>query len=453
MPNPRIAALAARRDALAAQLQELDEAVIERGSDFTDEERSTYTAAEAELARANEELPRLIERDQAIQRSRELTASLAPATDQNNGTSAGTGDATGDGAEPIYRGSNGAPSFFVDIHRSKSGDLGAAQRLEQHRESNLDILRATGTSNLGGLVVPKYLVDKYQPLGVRRRPFLNSLMGTPAYGGNVTSASAIIPQETTAPAQGAQNGENTSFSTANWASTGLTINANTVGGYSDVSVQSIQLGQVREQRVFQELTNRYYSEQERQALWGSGSSGECEGLFLADGTQTVDAGYTATAFAEIYGAVVEAASKIEANDDGYEAMFVLMSPRRWRQLQSATDSDGRPIMGFNGSFPQNVGAYIDASGQKWFAGMRAVVSAHVHKSGEDDSRMAVYNPEAFYFEESDPYSITADQVIIHQGSVRFVSYGFMLYSPEVRPNCLCLINNLEDPVFPAKAVS
>lgn len=450
--NPRIAALLARINALQTSLQALDQTVIERGSDFTDEERTAYEADEAELARANEELPRLVAREEAIRRSRELAASLGDATDRNNGTSAGTGDATGEQGDEIYRAAADAPGFFSDIYRSRLGDREAAERLEGHRQANFEILRASGTSNLGGLVVPRYLVDKYQPLAIKRRNFLNSLVGTPAYGGQVQSASAIIPVETTAPGQGAQSAENTAFSTANWASTPLTINANTVGGYADVSVQSIQLGQIRQDRVFQEMTGRYYSDQERQALWGSGSSGECEGLFLADGTQTVDGNYEAQAFQEIYALVVEAASKIEDNDER-DAQFVLMSPTRWRSLQSVCDADGRPIMGWSGSFPGNVGAYIDATGQKWFAGLRVVTSSHVKKSGEDDTRMAVYNPEAFYFEDTDPYTITADQVVIHTGTIRFVNYGFMLFSPEVRVNSLCLINNLAVPSFPAPAIS
>lgn len=452
MPTPRITALVARRDALVAQLEGLDQIVIERGADLDETESATYTAAQAELDQVLAELPALVQREQDVQRSRELSASLGAATDRNRGQLVTTDPVVDGGGEEIYREASDAPNFFLDVFRSKAGDRDASERLNGHRRANFDLLRASASTDLGGLVVPKYLVDKYQPLAVARRTFLNTLLGTPAYGGNITSASAVIPVETTGPGMGAQSSQNTAFSTANWASTGLTINANTVGGYGDVSVQAIQLGQVRPDRLFQEMVNRYYADQERQALWGSGASGECEGVFLADGTQTVDGLYTATGFAEIYGLVQEAASKIEINDER-EAMYVLMSPGRWRSLLSATDSDGRPLAGVTNSFPSNAGAYVDAGGQKWFGGMRAVVSSKVVKSGEDDTRMAVYNPEFAYFEESDPYTVTADTVSIHTGTIRYVTYGFMIWSPEVRVNSLCLINNLGVPDFPMSAVS
>ena len=89
--------------------------------------------------------------------------------------------------------------------------------------------RAVGTAAFAGLVVPQYLVEKYQPLAVSRRAFLNTLVGTPSYG-RLSSASVIIPKETVAPGMGAQSAENQAFSTASWASTSVTLSAVTIGG-------------------------------------------------------------------------------------------------------------------------------------------------------------------------------------------------------------------------------
>lgn len=450
MTTMRIKALEARRDALHAELEQLDNLVIERGSDFDDAERATYAAHAAELEQVNAELPALVKREQDVARSRELTAALGDAVNRNHGASSDAGAADGAPGGDVYRAGPGAPNFFVDLHRSKT-DRDAADRLEAHREASAEVLRASASTDLGGLVIPRYAIDAYQPLAVHGRPFINTLMGTPSYG-TLTSASVIIPQETTGPGMGAQTSENTAFSTANWASSALTINAVTVGGYADVAVQAIQLGQVRSERLFQEMLNRYYQNQEVQALWGTGASGQVEGVFRADGTQTVNGGYTANAFGEIYGLVQEAASKIEINDYR-EATYVLMSPGRWRSLLSATDADGRPVADAGNGFPQNVGAMIDNTGQKWFGGMRAVVSPAVKASAEDDTVMAVYNTDFCYFEESSPYSITADQVSIHTGTIRYVNYGYMLFSPEVRVNSVCLIQNLGIPSFPLRPVS
>ena len=447
MRNPRIEALEQRRDALKTQLDDLDNAVIERSAELTDEERATYEAAEAEIARCSEQLEKLIKREQDIARSRELSASLGDAVNANHGKPGMPGITIADDGEPIYR-EHGEHNFFLDIYRAKT-DVKAAYRLEKHTE--LEIERASATSDLGGLIVPQYLIEKYQPMAVTRRTFLNTLVGTPSYG-RLTSASAIIAKETTGPGMGAQSSENTAFSTANWASTPVTLTAATVGGYADLSIQSIQLGQVRPDRLFTEMLSRYYQEQDRQALWGSGSSGEVEGVFNADGTQTVNAGYTVTGFAEHYGVVQQAASKIEINDER-DAMYVLMTPARWRALLSATDSQGRPIAGVDGSFPQNVGAYMDGSGQKWFGGLRVITTNKVQKSGEDDTVMAVYHTDFAYFEESPPQSLTADQVVAHTGTVRYTTWGYMMFSPEIRVNSVCLIQNLGQPAFPTTAVS
>ena len=450
MSTMRIKALEARRDALHAELEKLDNLVIERGSDFTDDERNTYDAHTAELEQVSAELPALVKREQDIARSRELTSSLGAAVNRNAGAPSDAGTVDGGPAEEVYRSDWNAPNFFLDLYRSKT-DRDAAERLEAHREASADVVRASAVSDLGGLVVPRYAIEKYQPLAVHNRPFINSLMGTSSYG-TLTSASVIIPQETTGPGTGAQTSENTAFSTANWASSALTINAVTIGGYADVSVQAVQLGQVRSERLFQEMLARYYQNQEVQALWGTGASGQVEGVFRADGTQTVNGAYSATGFGEIYGLVQEAASKIEINDFR-EAQYVLMSPGRWRSLLSATDNQGRPVADTGHNYPTNVGATVDAGGQKWFGGMRVVVSPAVKASAEDDTVMAVYNTDFCYFEESNPYSITADQVSIHTGTIRYVNYGFMLFSPEVRVNSVCLIQNLGIPAFPMSAVS
>ena len=348
MKTKRIIALEERRDSLANKLAELDDAVIERGSDLTDDEQATYDSLTAELDDVNKNLATLIKREQDVQASINLGASLGTATNRNGGRiERGDDDA-------VYV-EHGEHDLLLDLYRSKNGDRRAAERIERHAEISERIIRASGTSDLAGLVIPKYATERYQELAVQRgRPFLNTLVGTPSYE-RLTSNSIIIPIETTAPAMGAQSSEGTAFSTANWATTTKTINANTVGGYADVSRQALDLGNVQSGRFFGEMLTRYYNDQERQALWGSGASGECEGVFLADGTQTVDAGYTVTGFVEHYQAVIEAASKVETNDER-EAQFILMSPARWRALQSACDADGRPLMGFNGSMPTNVGA-------------------------------------------------------------------------------------------------
>lgn len=437
MKNKRIVALEERRDTLNAELTKLDEAVIERGSDLTSDEQTNYDEMNTELDQVNADLSRLVKRENDIAASKALGASLGNAVDKSNGKLSGSNDGE------IYR-AGSSFNFLKDLYASKNNPE-AAERLAIHRA-------ASASSDLPGLVVPTYLTDKYTELAVQRsRPFLNTLVGTPSYRGTVNEMSVVIPVETQEPTVGAQATQNTAFSTQAWTTTELTVATNTIGSYIDLSVQAATFGGGINDFLFQELLARYFNEMDYLALHGAGASGEPEGLFNADGTQVVDAD-TVSAFAEHIAVIQEAAAKIESNDFR-EAQYVLMSPNRWRSLLSSTDNDGRPLAGFNGSFPTNVGAYMDSSGQKWLGGLRVVTDQNVVKRTEDDTFMAVYNTDAFYFAETDPKRITADQVVAHTGSVRFINYGFMQFTAERRVNSICIVQDLTPPEFPALAVS
>lgn len=439
MKNKRIVALEERLNTLNAELTKLDEAVIERGSDLTSDEQTNYDEMSAELDTVNADLSRLVKRENDIKASQALGASLGSAVDKHNGKLGGKDD----DEDGIYRADAGF-SFIQDLYQSKNGHIEAMERLGIHRA-------ASASSDLPGLVVPTYLVDKYQELAIAAGPFLNTIRGTLSYRPTVEEMSVVIPKETQAPTVGAQATENSAFSTQSWTTEELTVATNTIGAYLDLSVQAVELGKgVSQDRLFGELLRLYYAKQDYLALHGAGSSGEPEGLFNADGTQVVDAD-TVSGFAEHIAAVQEAASKIETTDYR-EAQILLMSPGRWRSLLSATESTGRPLAGFTGSFPQNVGAYMDGN-TKWFAGLRVVTDPNVVKSGEDDTFMAVYNTDFCYFAETDPKRITADQVIAHTGGVRFVVRGYMQFTPEVRVNSLCIIQDLTPPEFPTLAVS
>lgn len=439
MKNKRIVALEERRDTLNSELTKLDEAVIERGSDLTADEQTNYDEMTTELDQVNTDLGRLIKRENDMKASVALGASLGSAVDKNNGKLGGK-DEEEDG---IYR-ADANFNFVQDLFNARQGNHDAAERLTVHRA-------ASASSDLPGIIVPTYLVDRYIALAIQRgRPFLNTLVDTLSYRGTINEMAAILPRETADADVDAQSSQNSAFATAQWTTEELSIPTLTVGGYIDISIQAATFGNLND-RLFGELLVRHMNRMDYLALHGTGANGQPEGLFEADGTQVVDAD-TVSGFAEHIAVANEAASKIETTDFR-EAQYLLMSPGRWRALLSATESTGRPLAGFNGSFPMNVGAFQDASGQKWFAGMKVVTDQNVVKSGEDDTFMAVYNTDAFYFAETEPKKITADQVIAHTGGVRFVSYGFWQFSPEVRVNSLCIIQDLTPPEFPTLAVS
>ncbi len=148
--------------------------------------------------------------------------------------------------------------------------------------------------------------------------------------------------------------------------------------------------------------------------------------------------------------VTEAASKIRGQDKRM-ATHVLMSSARWFALMSAMDSEGRPLMGFQGSAPSNVGG--TSIGGPTFAGLNVIVDDNVVKTGEDDTFMAVIAAPSLYLAESTPKQLVCDCVVAHTGSARYVLRSFMAFSAEVRPKSVTIIQDLTPPEFPSLAIS
>lgn len=437
MKTKRILALEERRDALVRKLEEMDDVVIERGSDLNETEQATYDAHSTELSEVTNDLKTLVERAALVDESTKLGNSLGAATNANGGRLI-----VREADKQIYRADDvSSPNFFADLIRSKNGFGDASQRITQHME-----IERTGatSSDLAGIVVPRYTTDLVD-IAREGRPFLNVLRNAP-----VTSASVILPRVTTGGATAAQNGENVAFATASLDTEEVTVNTVTVAGYTDVSVQAVEFGALPQDWIMQQLLADLYTRMDYYALNGLGTSGQPEGLFEADGTNVVDAD-SVSAFAEHYAAVVQAASLIRTNQF-VTPTHVVMSPARWYALLSATDADGRPLAGILGSSPVNVGGNTQVQGGV-FAGLPVVVDQNVVRSGEDDTFMGVVHAPSIWFAESTPVRLVCDCVVGHTGTVRFILRAYMQFSAEIRPKAVTIIQDLTVPEFPTLAIS
>jgi hypothetical protein len=79
------------------------------------------------------------------------------------------------------------------------------------------------------------------------------------------------------------DGEGTTYSSANFATTGVDVNAKTVGGYVDVSIEAVEFGSLDEGALFMDLTKVYNMRVDYQIFHGSDANGQVEGIFASDG--------------------------------------------------------------------------------------------------------------------------------------------------------------------------
>lgn len=434
--SAKIKSLEAKVNGLKAVLDQMDEDQINRSTAFTDEEQAVYTETSEQLERASDELETAKKLEDKVQRSLAL------------GVQAGVG-ANGQGGvkvnkvEPIYR-ADSKHNFLNDlILRTRNNDYEAAQRIGEWTKIN----RAAATSSeLAGIVVPQYLTDELIGLAKEGRPFLNVLRSNPVRG-----MTTILPRVVTSPTAAAQATENTAVDSTALDTEEVSIGTKTVAGYTDLSVQAVDFGAFSEEWVFGQLLEDLYTKMDYYALHGTDSNGQPEGLFASDGTNVIQGdalgnGSAADKFGELYAVVRQGAGLIRQQDKR-NATHVVMSANRWYAISSALDSEGRPLLGWADSAPQNVGGTWTGP---TFAGLPVVADENVVMTGEFDTFMAVIAAPSIWFAESSPVQLTCECVVAHTGSVRFVLRAYMQFSAEVRPKSVTIIEDLPVPEYPTE---
>lgn len=448
-----VLALEAKIADIVRQMNEMDNLVIERGEDFTDEEQTKFDGLSEELTKADENLKKVLKREADVKRANELSQSLGDATDQNEGKPPKVDVKE----QPIYREQGSEYDPLLDLYNWQvrgSGDAG--QRIARHNEAYkdqyADVLRAAGSTDFGGLVIPEYALEEFADYAREGRPFLNTLRSRPLTRGTIKIAKVDGPASAAA-----QTAENTAFTTADLSTTELSLSASTVAGVAEVSQQSIDFAELETFSVFEELVSAYQTRLDYLALHGTGANGQPTGIF-DDGSNWPEInGEVVSAYAEHWQIVNEAAASVRTLTFR-NATHVLMSSNRWHALLSATDSEGRPMHGFVQTQPQNVGGQASRVNEQvnWFAGLPVVLDDNIIIPGEDDTFMAVYNAREQVLREQNggmPVTIRVDQAKAAQGTVQFVARGYVIFSGERRPNSGAQIIDLTPPEYPTLAIS
>ena len=328
-------------------------------------------------------------------------------------------------------------SFLSDVISRTFGDVEAAQRLARHaqeerteRGTSIES-RAIGTSALGAIVVPQYLVDLYAPALRAGRPLADiaNRMALPAEGMTVE-----IPRITTGTSAAVQATQNTGVSETNMDETTLSVPVVTIAGQQTVSLQGISRGRGTEQIIVRDLVSAYNTALDSQLINGAGSSGEHRGIRNVSGIVSVTYTDSSPTAAEAYPKLFDLVQQIQSGAYRGITHFV-MHPRRWAFFAAAVGSNS-PILqiatnpeGAAGQF--GVPSYGGVVGN--ILGIPVVLDANVPTNlgtgTNEDIILGVSADELHLWEDaSAPLLVRAEQTSAASLGVLLVVFGFSAFT-------------------------
>lgn len=358
-------------------------------------------------------------------------------------------------AERTYRpddAQRGAPGFLSDLYRGQVlHDPAANERLSRHgHEVEVDrpdlLTRAGTTGNVSGFVPPAYLTDLWAELARAGRPVANLCTRMPLPEAGMT---VNVPRVTTGTTVGVQASENASLATQDIDDTLLTVNVNTIAGYTDVSRQAVERGIGVEQLVLTDLASDYNSKLDAQVISGSGSSGQHLGLLNVSGTNTVTYTDASPTVPELWPKLADAVRQI-VSQRYTGATGIVMTPLTWGWLLAATDTSGRPLIdaSANGSGHNTMGTssapqYEGAAGTIY--GVPVYLSGNVPinlGSGTNETRIIAADfRDTVLFEDNGgaPVQLRFDAPLSSSLGVRLLAYGYSAFAGGRQPKAVSVI--------------
>ena len=330
-------------------------------------------------------------------------------------------------------------SFIADVVGRSFGDADAAGRLARHmQEERVERpgveSRAIGTSALGAIVVPQYLVDMYAPKARAGRKLADmaNKHQLPAEG-----MTATIPLITTGSTAAAQSSQNASVSSTDIAETDLSVPVITIAGQQVVSAQAIARGRNTESIVVADLVSAYNTKLDSLIINGTGSSGEYVGIISTTNVNSVT--YTAAsptgalAYSAILNAVQTAETATFKSPD-----LIVMHPRRWASLLAYV-STNQTLFGVQGAGVLQAGAGIAPDYSVPVAGTIAGINVitdgniptNANSATNQDTILVLNTSELHLFEDAQaPLMIRAEQTSAASLGVLLVVFGFSAFTAD-----------------------
>jgi HK97 family phage major capsid protein len=349
MPDEVISRLMAGRDAVLAEGEALLARAAEENRELNPTEEAQLVDIKSDAEKRNANIARLeewnVEKAKAAEARAKYEEILVPEEKRSAEIRAGR-------QEMPYR-PTGGHSFYRDVYAATKGDLGAMERLHRHNlfmENLRPEYRTTfteqraGTSgsatSFGSFIPPVWLLDEIAEKARTGRVVPNLVRDA----GEPTSTSITIPRVTTGTATTIQATENTDLGATDIVTAQLTRPTSTIGGYQDVSVQSVELSPMAIDRfIFGDLVADYNRAVDSQCIIGTGASNQLLGLDTLSGVNAITYTDATPTVPELYSAIANGVQQVQT------ARFappdaILMHPRRWGWILAASDTTGRPLV-------------------------------------------------------------------------------------------------------------
>jgi HK97 family phage major capsid protein len=375
MPDEVISRLMAGRDAVLAEGEALLARAAEENRDLNEEEETQLADIKADAEKRNANITRLeewnAEKDKAAEARAKYDDVLVPEKPEIR---AGR-------QEMPYR-PNGEHSFFRDVYAAGHGALDAQERLHRHNlfmqklrpEYAEQRAGTTGATSMGSFIPPIWLLDEIAEKARTGRVVPNLCRDA----GEPQSTSITIPRVTTGGATTIQVTENSDLGAVDDVTAQLTRTTSTIGGYQDVSVQSVELSPMAIDRfIFGDLVADYNRAVDSQCIIGTGANNQLLGLDTLSGVNAVTYTDATPTVPELYSQTANAVQQVQTGRFA-PPDAILMHPRRWGWILAASDTTGRPLVtpyagvnnsadvsgnapfGFVGSM-QGLPVYVDAN--------------------------------------------------------------------------------------------
>ena len=328
----------------------------------------------------------------------------------------------------------GGRSFLTDLYAAQLKSDGQAQeRINKHQQREMEKFAIT-SATLGGIIPPAYLVDLYAKASRNGRVFADQVNNSPLPD---VGMSIIVPRLTQGLAAAAQTTQNTTVVTQDITETDLTVNVNTISGYSPVSRQGLERAAYSDQILFEDLIARYWAILDTYCLNGSGSNNQPLGLL---GTSSISASTASTAtVAGVWPKIADVIQQINTavGGLGYNASKIFMHPRRWGFFEAALDSQNRPLIVPSGGGFNQMGVDANQAPDYGYVGQMhglpvftdANIPTNTGASTNQDSIIVIADKVVHLFERAgDPVTLSFEQTGATNLTVNLIAYGYVAFT-------------------------
>lgn len=418
-----------------------DTASVEDVERLETESRVRLDAAEAAVGEAR----RQVDSTERIARAREASAHLIPQSDRIDVREAQT-----------YDPRDTSRSWFADVYAARNrGDTNAIERLQRNnRQFEVDVERrglAFGDAEQRTAFAstdfypPIWMSDLWTSTKRQRRVVAELCQNLPL----PPSGNTIEVPAYTAPtnAVDVQTADGQSVTSNAGSSTQLTSPVSTVAGYLDIPRQVVERGLPGlDLVIFSDLTKDYHRKIDNLVLYGSGTSGQFQGVTLNVNIGSITYSSGAPTAASLTLKLADALQRIQtAVFEG--ASGIVMHPRRFGAMIGMTDTAGRPLMVVSGQGPFNALGVLNSQsppfGQTdaeettvrpsgWLLGVPCYVDANIITStgvgtNEDQIIVGSWDNSTLFEPTTGPSSYTFESVASDKVNLRLQIVGYASY--------------------------